>query len=389
MNALNILTVIRHPVGGIRTYIKYTYGRLDRKSYRFTLVAPACREVRVLRDDLKGFNLDLVEVKGKRLGWALYQAVRRELSTGRHSLVHSHGFTAGLITAAANTPRRAPHVITSHDVFRPDQFKGATGLLKRRIIAAGLNRADMIQSVGHDAQANLLEYLPWFASRAEKLTVIQNGIPTDTVQATSGADPSLKRELGVPEDKFLFGFLGRFVPQKGFEHLINAVEELDRSKEYKDRFRVVAVNDGSFIREYKDEIVRRGLQRYFVFYGFAPNVFRILRELDALVMPSLWEAFSLVAMEAFVSGCPLIASDCTGLREISVGTPAIPIKAGDSHSAAEAMRDIMDNYDSYKIRALSYSAEARKKYDVRHTARALDGLLQRLGTPDLSRMVSS
>src|SRR6185295_2308629 len=142
----------------------------------------------------------------------------------------------------------------------------------------------------------------------KKLRVIRNGIPVDALDQQGKID--LPERTG---DTILFGFFGRFMPQKGFDDLIDAVEILSRDPECQGKFKVLAVNDGSFVREYRNEIARRGLSGAFVFKGFVPDASALMKDLDGVVMPSLWEACGLVAMEALAAGCPLIATTCDGL----------------------------------------------------------------------------
>ena len=55
----------------------------------------------------------------------------------------------------------------------------------------------------------------------------------------------------------------------------------------------------------------------------------VLAELDLLVVPSLWEASSVVSMEAMAAGVPVLGTDCIGLREVLRGTPSRVVRAGD------------------------------------------------------------
>src|SRR5262249_29635821 len=151
---IRVLTVIRHPVGGIRTYLKYTYRYLDRNIYRFTFILPRNPEVGVLRCDLRGFDTEWIQVEGPRLTWELLRQTRRTLSECRHDLIQSHGFTSGVLSILANMGIDTPHLVTSHDVFRADQFAPPWGRMKRLILGALLSRADVIQNVTEDARSN-------------------------------------------------------------------------------------------------------------------------------------------------------------------------------------------------------------------------------------------
>jgi len=378
---LNILTVIKHPVGGIRTYLKYTYARLDKKKYQFTiLTAHDDYETASMREGLKGVDPEIVEVVGKNFTLKMIVHLMKLLYGNKIDLIHSQGFTAGMLASIANVFFRKPHVITTHGVLIESLFSSRFGSLKKYLYDFLLTRADVIQSVSNDAQESLIKYLPSISEKKEKLVVILNGIPVEKFSGEpEGSGRSLREELGMKNDVFLFGYLGRFMPEKGFPYLIDAVDALSKKGTLSGKFKIVAVNDGSFIREYKAIIQEKGISDYFVFYGLTSNVGRIIKGLDAVVIPSLYESSSLVAMEAFVLGCPVIASQCIGLREVVAGSPARRIeKIADADAIAEALIQFMSEPARIKKEALDFVAEAKKRFDVGSTAEKLDLLFEKL-----------
>ena len=377
----DLLIVIRHPVGGIRTYLKYTYKYLDPGKYRLTVLTVRNPEGSHIQTDLDGFEIRMVEIENRHAELNMVLAMARLLSKGNFDLIHSQGFTAGALTALGNSLFGVPHVLTSHDVLREDQFgKTAFGQIKSRLFGQMLSRADVIQSVSHDAEANLLKYYPELSNGKPRLRVILNGIDVDafTVGAGQHGEGTLRRDLGIAEETVLFGFLGRFMPQKGFEYLVDAVDILSKHDEYRKRLKVLAVNDGAYIREYKALIDSKKLTGYFLFHGFVPDVRRILRGIDALVMPSLWEAYGLIAAEALLVGCPVIASDCIGLREVTRNTPALIVRMKDAKSLAAAMRYFMDNQTAIREHTARYLQKAMARYDSRRTAGQLDALFDEI-----------
>jgi glycosyltransferase involved in cell wall biosynthesis len=376
----NILVVIRHPVGGIRTYLKYTYRYLDKSKYQMTVLTVKDFEGSLLKEDLSGFNFKVIEVSGRfillQLVWRTFQALLRQ----KFDLIHSQGFTAGLIAVLGNFIFRTPHILTSHDVFRKEQFTSWGAGFKKWLLSLLLDQADFIQSVSYDAQENLIYYLPALRRKRDKLMVIHNGVLTDqsTQKYNGDTATSFRNEIGIGNSIFLFGFLGRFMPQKGFDNLIDAVEELSENLSNRGRFRIAVVNDGAYIREYKKIITDKGLSEYFIFYGFTPSVSRVLISLDALLVPSRWEAYGLIAAEAMVIGCTVIAANCIGLREVTKNTPAIVLKVGNSESLSNALREFMNNPELYKQRAKEFVSEARVRFDSRRTAEQLGALFEKV-----------
>src|SRR6185503_12814399 len=99
-----------------------------------------------------------------------------------------------------------------------------------------------------------------------------------------------------------------------------------------------------------------------------------------VVMPSLWEAAGLLAMEALAVGTPLLASDCIGLREVVADTPARIAKAGDAAAWAEALRAAID--DPGREAARGFAPRARRRFDAEASARRTAALLREIeGAP--------
>jgi len=379
---IKVLIVIRHPVGGIRTYLKYTYRYLDPARYHLTILTVKDREGVLINKDLEQFNVDYITVEGKFILPLIVVKVTKLLQSNHFDLIHSQGYTAGVLSVLGNLLSRTPHIITSHDVFRPDQFSGFWGCLKRRLLSFFLGQADVIQSVSEDAQQNLVEFLPSLGKKKENLIVILNGIAVSQLEGNENDTSvlSVREQFDLEDGSFLFGFLGRFMPQKGFEYLIEAVDKISRETDIPQNFYILAANEGAFIREYKGLVEAKDLSRYFKFIGFVPKVGKILKELDALVIPSLWEACPLQPMEAFLLGCPVIASNCIGLREVIRDSPARVVQSRDSASLAAAMREFMDNPEPFKHRATDFIAEARLRFDSRKTAKQLGALFEKVIT---------
>jgi glycosyltransferase involved in cell wall biosynthesis len=166
----------------------------------------------------------------------------------------------------------------------------------------------------------------------------------------------------------LLGYVGRFMPEKGFDVLIEAVRRLAGSVEALPPFLIVAINDGAFVREYRERVAQLGLGAYFRFAGFQRSAAGTLTELDAVVVPSRREACPLVAMEAMVLGCPVIASDCIGLREVTAGTPALQCRADDPASLAGAIRRFVGERQAMAQRARGFVQTAREAFDASNAA---------------------
>lgn len=380
--SMHILSIIRHPVGGIRSYLRYNYSKLDPSVYRVTVATVAYPEAYLLTEGMAPVQADLELVPRKRAFWELTRRTRKIIRTRSFDLVHAQGLTAAVIGMLCDTARRLPHVVTLHETFRPDQFSWPLGGLKKRLLARALARADRIIVVGNDALDNLEEFIPLSAGARERTEVIRNGVAVDRLlKDAEEYTASIRDTLGTEAGAVLVGFVGRFMPEKGVDVLIDAVHRLTATPGTLPTFKVIAVNDGAYIREYKQQIEERGLARYFAFPGFRPSIAGFLKELDVLVVPSLREAGPLVAAEAMVLGCPLIASDCVGLREVTRDSPALVSKAGDAASLAEALRRVISAPQQWQESAAEYAPAARRAFDSENAAQRLQAVFRSVASP--------
>jgi len=304
----------------------------------------------------------------------LARAVFDSIRAYKPNLIHSHGFTSALASVLPSTILHVPHVMTAHDIFQVTQFVGWKGSLKRAAVGRGLSLLSGIHCVTADAASNLFEFFPGLRGAAIDVQTIPHGVDVQAIVSAEARD--LRQELRLRDDTTLFGFLGRFMAQKGFRYLIDAIELLAQQGSRSNAFKVLAVGSGGFLQEEQRRIEQSGLTDFFVFWPYQPNIASILKGLDCLVMPSLWEASGLLAMEAFVAGTSVIGTNCIGLRETLVETPAIVARPGDSESLAEAMRTLM-NDGSARVNAKVFQAVAMERFDSRRAFATLREFLDR------------
>ncbi|MFO1431850.1 MAG: glycosyltransferase family 4 protein [Candidatus Competibacteraceae bacterium] len=371
MQKYRILLVVRHPVGGIRTFFRYVYRNFDPEKYRFTLIAPEVLETNALLKDLRALDFRYILTANDISNKKFFQTITKVIQNETFDLVHSHGFTSGVCSALGSILRQVPHITTCHDVFTEKQFTGFVGFIKKMGLSLALFMVNNIHCVSSDAKENLQSYLTILKFFESKFSVIQNGV--ESKQFLNAPERNFRKELGLSEDWFLIGFLGRFMSQKGFRYLVEAIERIKKKENLSRRPLVLCFDEGGFIREEKNDIASRGLTESFLFLPFVADVAPTLKGLDVVAMPSLWEACGLLAMEAMIAGVPLIGTDCVGLREVLKDTPATVIPVRDSSALAEALIEEMENPS--KAKAENFAIEAATRFNVRERAVELEKLM--------------
>ena len=367
-----VLTVARWPVGGIRTYLRDLFAAPALQGYAFVLIAPN-------EDGLDEY------VAGGRLacrewivsGSSIVEMTRAVLAASRQwkpAFVHSHGFQAGVFSGLACQLSGFPHLLTVHDMLLDMQFKGLGGRIRHLGLGISLISPDCIHCVTRDSRDNLLARYPWLTSLERKTFVVPHGVDTRKIWLTARRE--LATELGCSPDTVIFGFLGRFMAQKGFRVLMDAIEILRIHGLTPARARVLAVGSGGYLREDRARIAALGLEEFFTFWPYQPDVASILKGIHCLVMPSLWEASGLLAMEAMVAGTPVIGSDCVGLRETLAASPAVSVRANDAVQLSEAIASFIERPD--RQAAIQFQSTAMERFSADRSFAALHDLYDRM-----------
>jgi glycosyltransferase involved in cell wall biosynthesis len=126
---------------------------------------------------------------------------------------------------------------------------------------------------------------------------------------------AVRAELGIPEDAFVIGHVGRFDEQKNHKFLIEIAAEIGKREP---NMRLLMVGEGPLRPSIEQKVTELHLSSCVIFAGVRPDVPRLmLSTMDIFVLPSLYEGLPLVLMEAQAAGLPCIFSDVVS-EEIKV-----------------------------------------------------------------------
>jgi len=374
---MNVLMTALQPDGGIRTFFRYIYGHPAFDDCVFTLVAPDEGLSGYLSEHLPPGRIEVIPASDSK---AVYiKQLRNYTKSGSFDLVHSHGFSAGLLLQAAITGLKTPHLMTGHDMFTTPLFSGFEGQLKRLVIGLILRKIPAIHAVTVDAKNNILEFFPSIPEA--RVHPILHGIDTKTFQRKNGYD--VRADIGLSSNIPLIGFFGRFMSPKGFKVLVDAIDHINKRSITELTPHVVTFGWGGFIREDYAYLEALGLKDYFHQMPQTNNMAGALKGVDVVAMPSRWEACGLLAMEALSAGVPIVGSNCIGLREVLDGSPAQQVPVGNAPALADALLAEIKNLDERREAFRAYQAEAVERFAIDHPARALAELYRQLCTKAL------
>lgn len=179
-------------------------------------------------------------------------------------------------------------------------------------LSATYNRFDSVIFVSEQLKRCYTHFL----NLKTATSVVSNSIDTTRIQQFVKGVTDIK--LPVPSDKYVnLMLLGRFSKEKGFDRVIESLGRMDAT--LRSRIHLYIVGRGVERINYESRISALNLNDCVTIVGFTMNPYPLLSKMDALLMPSRFEGFGLVSLEAMALGVPVIASDTTGVREILDG----------------------------------------------------------------------
>lgn len=164
--------------------------------------------------------------------------------------------------------------------------------------------ADVLVCVSEAEKDKLISIYP---TLKDKIRVIYNGITFDSVIDTN---------LNYKKSRRKFGFIGRTDYRKGLLECIREFKDLDAELHI-----ACPKNDSEYLRRIIEYIEATNMQDKIIFHGWCVGRRKesFYKSLDALIIPSLYEPFGYVALEAMINGIPVISSNNGGLDEILEG----------------------------------------------------------------------
>jgi glycogen(starch) synthase len=219
------------------------------------------------------------------------------------------------------------------------------------------NRADRVVTCSSYMREHVADV---YGLEEERIAVIPNGIdPTDLVPV---ADlDALRREFAQPDERLVV-LVGRLVYEKGFQL---ALEALPGLIERVGNVRFIVAGSGTHEQELRSQAAELGLDDHGVFLGWIGDdvLHSLYRIADLCVVPSIYEPFGLVALEAMASGCPCLVADTGGLREVVPNEDVgLRFRARDPQSLA-AMAERLLTDDELRERLVAEATEHVLTFD--------------------------
>jgi glycosyltransferase involved in cell wall biosynthesis len=225
---------------------------------------------------------------------------------GPYDIVHSHvHYFSGFVLRIARYNGVATRVVHSHsDTSLLDENAGVARQFYLHRMRSWIDKYATFGLAASEKAAVALYGPTW--KRNPRRKILHCGIDVEPFRLAIER-PKLRAELGIPEQAWVIGHVGRFVRPKNHTFLIQIATQVIRSTP--EAF-FLLVGDGPLRLIIEREVARAGIASRVIFCGARDDVAKLmLGAMDLFLFPSLWEGVPLSLIEAQAAGLPCIISD--------------------------------------------------------------------------------
>ncbi|PXY25086.1 glycosyltransferase family 1 protein [Prauserella sp. PE36] len=347
-------------------------------------VVEGVRIIRVAEDPMHvTFERDLVAWT-LAMGHAMVRAGTELLRTWRPDVVHAHDWLVTHPAIALADAARVPLVGTIHATEAGRHSGWLSHPLNQQVHSVEwwlANRSDELITC---SQAMRREVAHLFEVSPEGITVIHNGIEERTWRVPQD-EIAEARDRHSPDGAPLLLYFGRLEWEKGVQDLLAALPAIRKRHP---GTRLVVAGKGRHLEELVGQARKLRLVRAVDFVGHLSDreLRAVLAASDAVVLPSRYEPFGIVALEAAAAKRPLVASTAGGLGEVVVdGETGLAFEPGDVTAIAGAVDAVLADAEAAGVRALAAQSRLAADFDWARIAAATARVYRRarVGEPQV------
>lgn len=322
--------------GGAEAFIMNMYRNIDRTKVQF--------------DFLLRSNENIYKDEINNLGGRIYTTasfpkhiirntlqVKRFFKEHKYKIIHVHGNALMYMTALKEAKHAGVPCRIMHSHSTSLRYRGLTSLHNHRKANLGKWATDNF-ACSEDAGK-------WMFSGEYK--VINNAIDVEKFEFNINKRNEMRKQLGIGEDTFVVGHIGRFLEVKNHKFLLETFSEIVKHK--KDAV-LVLVGNGKLEQEVKESVIKKGLEKKVFFLGERRDVPDLLSGMDVFVFPSLYEGLPIVTIEAQANGLQVICSDA--IPNGAIISPCIrklPLEIGAIEWAKKIIELDIERIDTQKL----------------------------------------
>ena len=254
------------------------------------------------------------------------KALRRIIKQLKPDIVYAHSSKAGALARIADLGLKNKVIYNPHGwAFNMQQSAKKKEMYKwvEKISAHFCDKIVCISDA--EKESALREKI----CKPSKLQVICNGIDLEEIEKTT---PMSRAQLGIPEDAFVVGMVGRLSKQKAPDTFVKSAKLI---KEKIPNAFFLMVGDGELRDQVESLINQYDLGSSFLITGWVDNPTAYMKIMDVGMLLSRWEGFGLVLPEYMACGVPIVATNVDAIPNIiKDSVNGMLVNEDDYHEAA-------------------------------------------------------
>jgi glycogen synthase len=303
-------------------------------------------------------------------------AAGRDLcETYEFDVVHSHDWLVAGAARRLTRRYRLPWLTTVHAT----EFGRHQGWVHRHpqshihaMERAMVRDADRVITCSRFMQTHVAQV---FGIAPRRITVIPNGIDPHDLEPVASDLEALRARFAAPHDRLVL-LVGRLVYEKGFHLALDALAPVIKRL---GNVRFVVAGSGTAEAELKRQARRLRLSKHGTFVGWVGDdmLHSLYRVAEIVIVPSIYEPFGLVALEAMASGCLCVVADTGGLREVvpEDGSVGLRFASRDAGALEEVLEQALSDEDG-RAQVVAEAREHVLRFDWAEVARRTHGLYE-------------
>ena len=382
---VRVLRVIaRLNMGGPALHVAYLTHGLRERGYDTTLVAGSlargedsmefvARELGIEATHLPELRRDIAPIRDLQATLRLAQLIRRL----RPDILHTHTAKAGAVgrTAASLVGDARPPIVVH--TFHGHVLRGYFGprlsygfrLLERWLA----KRTDALVAVSPEVRDELVRL---GVAPAEKFTVVRVGIELGERVAGIDGREETRRLLGIADESFTVGWVGRMTGVKRTSDVLLAFKRL---RERGVDAVLCMIGDGPERGQLERRAHELGIMKRTLFLGYQEQVAPYYAALDAMILPSGNEGTPVSAIEALAAGRPVVATRVGGLPDVvREGEDGFLVSPGDVDELADRLERLAADEELRRRMGEAGRERVLPRYSVERLIDDVDALYRSL-----------
>lgn len=175
----------------------------------------------------------------------------------------------------------------------------------------------------------------------DNTAVIKNGVELDSFRRPGKDRSATLQSIGIPQEAFVVGHVGRFAEEKNHKFLLRVFQEIASRKP---NAHLLLVGSGELQNAVEQEIKEKQLESHVTILSHRSDIPDLLHAMDVMVFPSFYEGFSVTLVEAQAAGLKCVVSDAVNRSNfLSEKTIPMSLKASAAQWAETALDDTVKN----------------------------------------------